>query len=186
MSLHDESRLPCIKSSDAGRTFREAEDAIRRRFAADGFRGTLRYEPAKVIETDRWWYIPYCWIGCLGFIVNRHDLYVNWLGSGPSLEQCFWGHDRGVFNDLVDFTFAQDTRMELAARLLGKFMHTRPNARGVLPWRAVWYRESEVPIVLSSQFPKFRRQFVWQAIPELLRACETEGLRFACGLSRKA
>lgn len=66
----------------------EAEDAIRRRFIADGFRGTLEYAPDKVIETDRWWYIPFCWIGCAGFIVSKDDLYVNWLGSALSLEQC--------------------------------------------------------------------------------------------------
>ena len=62
-------------------TIREAEDAIKRRLIADGFRATLEYAPDKVIETDRWWYIPFCWIGCAGFIVSKDDLYVNWLGS---------------------------------------------------------------------------------------------------------
>src|SRR5258706_354551 len=92
--------------STTAATIRDAEDAIGRRFIADGFRGTLEYASDKVIETDRWWYIPFCWIGCAGFIVSKDDLYVNWLGSALSLEQCFWGHDHGVFCDLVDFTFS--------------------------------------------------------------------------------
>jgi hypothetical protein len=166
-------------------TLREAEDAIRRRFVADGFRGTLEYASDKVIETQRWWYIPFCWIGCLGFIVSKDDLYVNWLGSGVTLEQCFWGHDRGVFCDLVDFAFARDTDPAVAERLLRQFKHMHANARGVLPSESVWYRDSEIPQAVSSQFPVFIRHFVWFAIPELMRAYEKDGLRFTCGLSKE-
>jgi len=165
-------------------TLLEAEEAIRRRFAADVFRGQLKYEPAKVIETDRWWYIPFCWIGCAGFIVNKADLYVNWLGSGLGLEQCFWGHDHGVYCDLVDFAFSPETDTRLAARLVSRFKHMRPNARGVLPNEPVWYRESEIPMVISSQFPTFRRHHVWCGIPDLFHSCENDGLRFTCCLSK--
>src|SRR5262249_50477896 len=101
-------------------TILEAEDAIRRRFTATNFQGELRYDPAKVVETDGWWYIPYCWIGCKGFIVGKDTLYVNWLGSALSLEECFWGHDHGVVCDLVDFTFVSGTSPELARRLVSR------------------------------------------------------------------
>ena len=164
-------------------TIRDAEDAIRRRFIVDGFRGTLKYDSKEVIETDRWWYIPFCWIGCLGFIVRKDDLYVNWLGSGICLEKCIWAHDQGVYCDLVDFTFASETDRALAARLVAGFKHMHPNARGVLPNQEVWYRDSEIPEALARQFPTFRRHFVWFAIPQLHRACEEEGLRFTCKLS---
>jgi hypothetical protein len=165
-------------------TIREAEDAIRRRFIADGFRGTLKYATDKVVETERWWYIPFSWIGCAGFIVNKDDLYVNWLGSCLSLEQCFWGHDHGVICDLVDFTFSSDTDKSLAVRLLAGFKHTRPNANGVLPSEPVPYRDSEIPEALSSHFPTFNRHFVWFSIPELRRAYDEDGLRFTCRLSK--
>jgi hypothetical protein len=165
-------------------TIRDAEKAIRRRFVADGFRGKLEYAPDKVIETDRWWYIPFRWIGCSGFIVSKDDLYVNWLGSALSLEQCFWGHDHGVFCDLVDFTFSPETDRILAARLIARFKHMHPNARGVLPSEPVWYRDSEISEALLSQFPAFRRHFVWSSIPELRHAYEKEGLRFTCRLSK--
>ena len=173
-------------SSKSMNTMREAEDAIRRRFAAEAFRGELKYEPGNVIENESWWYIPYCWIGCAGFIVNKDDLYVNWLGSGLSIEKCFWGHDHSIFCDLIDFTFSADTNTELAARLLPRFKHMHPNARGILPNGPVWYRESEIPFALSNHFPTFRRHFVWSAIPELFHASEKEGLRFTCRLSKGA
>jgi hypothetical protein len=67
-------------------TISEAVDAIRRRFVADGFRGTLKYATDEVIETDRWWYIPYGWIGCAGFIVNKDDSSIEAKGrrsNGP-------------------------------------------------------------------------------------------------------
>jgi len=166
--------------------FQRAEDAIRQRFKTDGFRGKMKYDTTETIENDRWWYIPFCWVGCAGFIVNKSDLYVNWLGSGIKLELCFWGHDRGIFSDMVDFTFSQDTSKDLAMRLISKFQHMQPNSRGALPSYPVWYRDSEIPSAYSSQFPVFRNHFVWFAIPELFRACETEGLQFTCCLTAKA
>ena len=165
-------------------TIRDAEVAIISRLTADSFRGNLDYAADKVIETARWWYIPYCWIGCAGFIVNKDDLYVNWLGSALSLEQCFWGHDHGVFCDLVDFSFSPDTDRTLAARLLSRFKHMHRNAKGSMPSESVLYQDSEIPVALSNQFPTFSRHFVWLGIAEFLHAYEKEGLRFTCELSR--
>ena len=173
-------------STNSKKTIRDAEDAIRRRFAKDGFAGVLEYDHGKVIETDRWWYIPFCWIGCFGFIVNKDDLYANWLGStsSPNLDQCFWGHDHGLFCDLVDFTFSSDTDTELAKRLLPKFKHTRPNESGVPPAESVWYNKSEIESKFLIHFPTFKRHFVWFAIAELRHAYENDGLRFTCSLSK--
>jgi hypothetical protein len=66
-------------------TIREAEDAIRRRFVADGFRGTLKYATDKVVETERWWYIPFSWIGSAGFIVNKDEFVCElaWIMPQP-------------------------------------------------------------------------------------------------------
>ena len=171
-------------STGSTNSIRDAENAIRRRFAADGFQGELQYESGKVIENSRWWYIPFRWIGCAGFIVNKSDLYVNWLESGVSLDKCFWSHDLGIFCDLVDFTFSSDTNIELATKMLLRFKHTHPNARGMLPAEPVWYRESEIASALSSQFPTFKRHFVWSGIPELFDAYQREGLQFNCCLSK--
>lgn len=167
-------------------TIREAEDAIRRRFTADRFQGELRYDPAKVIETDQWWYIPYTWIGCKGFIVSKEDLYVNWLGSGLTLEECLWGHEHGVVYDLVDFSFAPNTDTGLAKQLVSRFKHMHPNASGMTPSEPVWYRDSEVEAAVSNQFPNFKRHFVWSTIPELMEAYDNERLRFTCHPSARS
>lgn len=166
------------------KTIRDAEDAIRRRFRKDDFRGPLVYASDRVIETDRWWYIPFCWIGCAGFIVSKDDLYVNWLGSSLTLEQCFWGHDHGVVCDLVDFTFLPATDRAVAARLLSRFKHRGSSVRGVPPAEPVWYQDSEIPDAMSRLFPVFSRHFVWFGIPELMQAYERDGLRFTCKLSK--
>jgi len=168
-------------------TLRDAEAAISQRFAAEAFRGELRYDPTKVIENDRWWFIPCGWIGCFGCIVNKSDLYVDWLGSGTfTLDDCFWGHDHGLFNDLVDFEFSPDTNLEAAREIVSSFLHMHPNARGVHPSYPIPYRDSEIATALSDQFPLFRRHNVWQAIPKIRRAFEDYALRFVARLSTGA
>jgi hypothetical protein len=170
-------------------TIQDAEKAIKRKFAEEGpngLSGQLRYEASKVIENERWWYIPCGWIGCSGCIVNKHDLYVNWLGSSLSQTDYFWGHDNGIFYDLVDFSFAPNTDRELAAKLLLRFQHMHPDARGVHPKEPVWYLERDIPSALASQFPMFRRHFVWFAIPEIRKASKTNDLRFTSVLSDRA
>jgi hypothetical protein len=165
-------------------TLVDAEEAIRRRLAKDNFQGELKYDARKVKETDSWWYIPYTWIGCSGMIVNKSDLYVNWLGSALSVEECFWGHEHGIYSDLVDFTFALNTSRELAIKIISRFQHLKPDSKGRLPKGPVWYRDSEIEQVLQTDFPTFRRHFVWYGIPELKHAWDQEGLRFTSTLSK--
>jgi hypothetical protein len=124
-------------------------------------------------------------MGCAGFIVNKDALYVNWLGSALSLEECFWGHDRGVVCDLVDFTFSRGTSASLAARLVSKFKHMHPDASGTIPTEPVWYRTSDVESEVARQFPVFRCHFAWFCIPQIKKACENEGLEFQSHPSRK-
>jgi hypothetical protein len=153
---------------------------LQRRLDSDQFEGAIEYDARHLLCSARWWYIPYRWIGCSGFIVNFDTGYVNWLGSALGLELSIWGHERGIFADTVDFSFAPDTDIQLAGRLLRRFK------REPLPPLAsecgdhVWYRDSEIELALSENFPTFRRHFVWHAIPELRDACESEGLRFTC------
>ena len=170
----------------AATTFREIDAAIRLKYASEGLQSDLRYDPKLVREGDHWWYVPCGWIGSLGCIVDKRDLYVNCLGSGLSLDMCIWGHEHGIFHDLVDFTFAQGTDLNLAAALLLRFQHTRPNAAGMRPNRPVWYRYGEIASALSTQFPIFRRHFVWSGIPEIRDAHERDGMSFASTLSKVA
>jgi hypothetical protein len=163
--------------------FPAVEDAIRRKLAPST-NPRPDYDQTRVIETDRWWFIPWGWIGCAGFIVNKEDLYVNWLGSALTLENCFWGHDHGIYHDLIDFSFSAETDRLVAARLIPRFKHMLPNAKGVLPNEPVWYRDSEIQPAIDRQFPFFKRHFIWYGIPELRRAYENNEVRFTCALSQ--
>lgn len=98
---------PSISTDRA--SFTAAVAAMERRLEQEKFRGEVKFDPKDILESDRWWYIPYRWIGCMGFIVNKADGSVNWLGSGVcSLSDCFWGHDRGVICGPIDFTFTAE------------------------------------------------------------------------------
>lgn len=160
-----------------------ALECIQKRLANERFQMTIPYKAENLLRSETWWYVPYVWTGCRGFIVNVNDGYVNWLGSALSLQQCFWGHNRGVFCDLVDFTFSPDTKQELAGRMLLGFKHRIPNAHSVLPNESVFYEASEVSAVITNHFPNFRRHFVWFGIPNLMEAAAKEGLKFTCRLS---
>jgi hypothetical protein len=158
---------------------------LHQRLQSGRLQGTVSYDIRYLFRSRHWWYISYGWIGWGGFIVSLDNGYVNCLGSGIPLRDCLWGHEHGIVCDLVDFTFSPDTSKALAARLLERFKHMHPNARGVLPREPVWYRESEIPDALSRQFPAFKRHFAWSALPELHRAFKEEGLRFTCSLAEQ-
>lgn len=162
----------------------DAEAAIRDKFSSEGHESPLSYDRTKVIENDRWFYVPCGWIGSAGCIVNKDDGYVNWLGSALDLETCFWGHDRGLFCDLVDFSFASNTDQRLAERILARFRHMHPHpVSGKPALEPVPYRDSEIAAAISTQFPIFKRHFVWFAIPTIKAASENEGLAFKSILS---
>jgi hypothetical protein len=171
----------------AGRaSLRKAEQRMRELFKRKGGDGRFDYPPEDLLESHSWWYIPYRGIGCNGHIVDKKSGYVNWLGSGVRLSDCFWGHDRGLYCDLVDFTFDVNTDTQLAMRLLPLFKHTHAVGGRTPPSEPVWYRKSELESEFASQFPTFRRHFVWPHIPVLRRAYEHEGLRFSCCVSKGA
>lgn len=164
-------------------TLQEAEEAIRARFRREGRSGDIQYDSSGVVESPTWIYVPCGWIGCKGCIVSKADGYVNWLGSALKLDDCLWGHERGLFHDLVDFELAPQTSLDLVARLLDRFKHMHPNSRGKLPEEPVWYRDSEIAEAVSKQFPFFKRHFVWFGIPEIRVAVDEEGLVFKSVLS---
>jgi hypothetical protein len=171
-------------SNSSRRSLDRAIASIRKRLAAEKFGGDdVTYDPQQLLRSRTWWYIPYSWIGCAGFIVNMGDGYVNWLGSPFRLRQCFWGHERGVYDDLVDFEFAPGTSKDLAARILNRFKHMHPNAHGLMPREPVPYRDSEIPAAIEKQFPVFKRHFAWFAIQALMEACGKDGLQFKCRLA---
>lgn len=165
-------------------TLRDAEDAIRRHLKKPAH--PLHYDPALLVETERWWYIPYGWIGCGGFIVDKHDLAINELGSALSLEDSFWGHDHGIVCDPVDFTFTADIKphWNTVWDIVDRFQ--RPLPRFYLLGRDYdFYPAEDVRPAIIAQFPTFRAHFVWYAIPILRAAVEARAVSFYAERARE-
>jgi len=54
------------------------------------------FDAEAVIENKRWWYIPHCWIGMLGFVVDKSTGRVYKLGSGlGDLVQALTAYEQG-------------------------------------------------------------------------------------------
>ena len=55
--------------------------ALKMRLDSENFRGTISFDEDNLLRSPRWWYVPYAWIGCKGFIVDIYSGYVNWLAA---------------------------------------------------------------------------------------------------------
>jgi hypothetical protein len=159
---------------------------LQRQLHRDSFRGIVTYDERDLLCAQNWWYIPYRWIGCGGFIVNKTNHYVNCLGSGLSLDDCFWGHERGVFCDLVDFTFAPETDRELVAMIVRRFKKVEFNPENPSHWETHWYDRRNIAPVIDKHFPTFKCHFVWFGIPEIRQACREHDLRFTSVIASQA
>lgn len=159
------------KTSEGKESLNAALCAIQSRLDKEPQKHTITYKDEDLLESEHWWYVPYRWIGCAGFFVDKLDLYVDWLGSGAimDLDNILWGHNHGIICDLVDFEFAPNTPRESAGILFTHVPAVDEN----------YWDPSLVPDVFAAQFPMFRRHFVWSAIP-MIRAAYDQGLRFSC------
>jgi len=149
-----------------------ALEAMHRRLEKDGFQDDLRFDHIKLLRCDDWWYIPFSWIGCFGFIVDRRDGYVDRLSSGlMTLSDCFWGHNRGIICDPIDFTFtpevsaSEETILSLV-KIFRRCVRTTPG--GDLDY--VRYSIEDAREAIKTRFPTFKFHYAWAAIPELREA----------------
>lgn len=138
----------------------------------------ISFQESQVIEAPRWWYIPYGWIGCAGFIIDKADGYINQLGSCHSLDDCFWAHNRGIKYGYADLTIHQitnlkstiDTLMKMGSRAPFNPIPNRPNTSG--KGSEFWTRE-ELEAILEGLPVTFSNQILWFTIPAL-RNAETQ------------
>jgi len=66
------------------KSLRIALERIKNHIEKEGYQSELKYSELDLLESDRWWYIPYTWVGCNGFIVDKASEKVHWLGSSPA------------------------------------------------------------------------------------------------------
>lgn len=79
--LHDRYAVAPDDPSRIPMSWDDATSAV-----ADYLGSPVDCDPAGAIEAATWWYVPYQWIGCAGFIVGKSSGDVTQLGSGLELE----------------------------------------------------------------------------------------------------
>jgi hypothetical protein len=162
-----------------------ALEAMRRRFEKDRFQGELRFDHAKLLRCDNWWYIPFSWIGCFGFIVDRRDGGVDWLSSGfMTLSDCFWGHNRGIICGPIDFTFTPEVSAseDTILSLVKMFRRCVRRAQSE-DLDYVGYSIEDAMEAIKTRFPTFKFHCAWGAIPAIREATERELISFHAELT---
>jgi len=71
-----------LPASAAGRESLQKAEQRMKEFKPTAFSGGFDYPSNDLLESESWWYIPQCGVGCFGFIVDKQSGYVDWLGSG--------------------------------------------------------------------------------------------------------
>lgn len=135
-------------------------------------------EEAGVIEAPRWWYLPYIWIGCAGYILDKSDGYIRQLGSCHSLDDCFWSQNKGIkygYSDLIvtrvkDVKKTVNTLMELGNR--ASPINPIPNKDDDKGKRTKFWTPRELETEIGSCPVTFENQILWFTIPYLREACE--------------
>jgi hypothetical protein len=112
-------------------------------------------------EAATWWFVPYRWIGCAGFFVDKIDGLVTQLGSCHQPDLYFWAHDRG-------FRYPCDLIVEQVYDLAGtvaflKSVLAYPEA-DQRPGRG-WSSEA-LTQALGALPCRFRHQDFWFELPE--------------------
>ncbi|WP_367874582.1 hypothetical protein [Luteolibacter sp. Populi] len=86
----------------------------------------VEFDPEDVIESAKWWYIPFGWIGCAGFIIDKDGGYINQLGSCHSLDECCWGHSNGIKYKYADLTVLRVHNLDATLATLMKMGNSSP------------------------------------------------------------
>jgi hypothetical protein len=112
-------------------------------------------------ESATWWYVPYTWIGCSGYFVDKADGLVTELGSCHPVDLDFWAHDRG-------FRYPCDVIIERVHDLAGTITflqsvlaYPEANQRPRRGWSS-----AALTRTLSALPCRFRHQELWFQLPD--------------------
>jgi hypothetical protein len=132
----------------------------------------------EVVEHLNFWFFPVGYVGSRGVIVDRADGKLSAIGSSPSisLDDCFWGHERGFSASLSCLTVTAIYNSSQTVDFLFNVLIEGPQGRD--PWpRREWlqHRLSQLPCTFGPQsfwlrIPWFRKTenepiFEWSLTP---------------------
>lgn len=143
----------------------------------------VQFDERKVIESSDWWYLPYIWIGCAGYIVDKNDGYITQLGSCHTLDDCFWAQNHGVKYKYADLTVLRVNDEEQTVGTLmgmGNRASINPiaNKSDADRERVKYWTPDELKGQLDSLPVTFENQMLWFTIPALRHATENGFFEF--------
>lgn len=138
-----------------------------------GREGEVAFEDTKILSSPRWWFIPFGWVGCSGFIVDRESGHVNKLGSCHGLDLCFWAQDHGIVAGDTDFVIHEVRDMEHAQAVVQGFIHPSWTTTEIRH-----YSKQEAAQVLASLPAEFPSQELWFSFPHIREAAEVGAFTF--------
>jgi hypothetical protein len=110
----DPARLPMTLEEAAVRVSAHLGGPLR--IDASGDEGT--FDSRQALEAATWWYVPYSWIGCAGFVVEKATGQVHQMGSNAGLDTYLWAQARGLLWDRADLVIDAVRDRDAAIRWL--------------------------------------------------------------------
>ncbi len=144
----------------------------------------IEFHDDEVVESESWWYIPFVWMGCAGYIIDKRDGYINQLGSCHPLDLCFWAHERNIkysYSDLVVSKITNLTETIATLKRLGNSAPINPirNKSDDSGNRNRFLTDSDIEKHLASLPAVFENQFLWFTIPALKKSEDAGDFEFA-------
>jgi len=143
----------------------------------------VKFESRELVENENWWYIPFCWIGCAGYIVDKFDGYINQLGSCHPMDACFWGHNQNIKYGYSDLTINQINNYDATISTLMKMgnrapINPIPNKTNSDGNQTEFFTESDIKQHLEMLPSTFENQRLWFTIPALKKSVENNDFEF--------
>lgn len=144
----------------------------------------FEFNDDEVVESENWWYIPFVWLGCGGYIIDKLDGYINRLGPGQPLDLCFWAHEHDIKYSYSDLTVTKITNLTetiVTLKRLGNrsAINPIPNKSDDSGNRTKFLTDSDIEDHLASLPATFENQILWYTIRALKKSADAGDFEFA-------
>jgi hypothetical protein len=132
------------------------------------------FDARDALEAATWWYVPYFWIGCAGFVVEKATGQVHQMGSNAGLETYLWAQAHGLLWERADLVIDEVRDRDAAARWLRRVVSAPSGDHH--PLRAP--DADELATMLADPPVRFPAQQIGLWLPQLRDGVEAGA--FAC------
>jgi hypothetical protein len=168
----DPARVPMTLEEAAMRVSEHLGAVLR--IDASGDEGT--FDSQEALEAATWWYVPYSWIGCAGFVVEKATGQVHRMGSNAGLDTYLWAQARGLLWERADLVIDAVRDRDVAIRWLRRVVCVPTSDHHPLYGPGA----EELATMLADLPLRFRAQQIGLWLPDLRAGIEAGA--FACHL----